>query len=435
MDSEECETCWICLEGNSEGGPCANARAPLELLHANRLIQPCRCPRVVHSVCLAKWQLSQSGRSEEKFCRFCKDRLPDWQENLALPGMAAVEPVMSVHFNGQTHMVKVKPGEDGRVAFIGDVRRLLRLRDNQEFSITFECKVPGHGMFLDLKGLSSYDAAVFCAAMTAVERQRLAAQKAAQKAAAAASSAAAAAAATAPAPAAPAATAPVAAAASTAAASSVRSGQSGSDADVAHPASRATSSTSAGSSSDAGTRGSQAGSGTSSPTSDTASSRARSGTSTSGPSVPSRPAAASAATGPAAAATAAGRAAAGQPPAAGSARTARITNAAVRASGRTSHDTYDSFCEVEPSHVDEAHGGAATETGGAHGGVAAALGRRKSHRSARHAPGAPGAAGAPGATATPGEEAHGNTHGASAPWFTRLLMCVTFDTGAESPRR
>ncbi|GIL71414.1 hypothetical protein Vretimale_2719 [Volvox reticuliferus] len=173
MDSnEDCEACWICLEGvegiDISPGP----------LHGNRLIKPCRCPRVVHSVCLAKWQLSQSGRSEEKFCRFCKERLPDWQANLALPGMGAVEPVMSVHFNGQTHMVKVKPGEEGRVAFIQDVRRLLRLRENQEFSITFECKVPGHGMFLDLKGLSSYDAAVFCAAMTAVERQRLAAQKA-----------------------------------------------------------------------------------------------------------------------------------------------------------------------------------------------------------------------------------------------------------------
>ncbi|EFJ51791.1 hypothetical protein VOLCADRAFT_103291 [Volvox carteri f. nagariensis] len=172
---EDNETCWICLEGvegvDISPGP----------LQSNRLIKPCRCPRVVHSVCLAKWQLSQSGKSEEKFCRFCKERLPDWQANLALPGMAAVEPVMSVHFNGQTHMVKVKSGEEGRMAFIQDVRRLLRLRDSQEFSITFECKVPGHGMFLDLKGLSSYDAAVFCAAMTAVERQRLAAQKAAQK--------------------------------------------------------------------------------------------------------------------------------------------------------------------------------------------------------------------------------------------------------------
>ncbi|GLI59255.1 hypothetical protein VaNZ11_001101 [Volvox africanus] len=173
MDTnEDCEMCWICLEG-MEGTDIS-----LGPLHGNRLIKPCRCPRVVHSVCLAKWQLSQSGKSEEKFCRFCKERLPEWQANLALPGMGAVEPVMSVHFNGQTHMVKVKPGEEGRVVFIQDVRRLLRLRENQEFSITFECKVPGHGMFLDLKGLSSYDAAVFCAAMTAVERQRLAAQKA-----------------------------------------------------------------------------------------------------------------------------------------------------------------------------------------------------------------------------------------------------------------
>ncbi|GLC44228.1 hypothetical protein PLESTB_000754900 [Pleodorina starrii] len=173
--NDDGDTCWICLEGveGSETHP-----GPV---HANRLIKPCRCPRVVHSVCLAKWQLSQSGRSEEKFCRFCRERLPDWQSNLALPGMGAVEPVMSVHFNGQTHMVKVRPGEEGRVAFIQDVRRLLRLRDSQEFSITFECKVPGHGMFLDLKGLSSYDAAVFCAAMTAVERQRVAAQKVQQQ--------------------------------------------------------------------------------------------------------------------------------------------------------------------------------------------------------------------------------------------------------------
>ncbi len=39
-------------------------------------------------------------------------------------------------------------------------------------------------MVLDLKGLSSYDAAVFCAAMTAVERQRIAAEKAQKKEAA-----------------------------------------------------------------------------------------------------------------------------------------------------------------------------------------------------------------------------------------------------------
>ncbi|PNH10567.1 hypothetical protein TSOC_002694 [Tetrabaena socialis] len=172
MDCDE-STCWICLEEEKD----ASTGPPGNTANTARLIRPCKCPRVVHAVCLAKWQLAQVSKSEEKFCRFCKDRLPDWQENLALPGMAAVEPVMSVHFNGHTHMVKVKPGEAGRLAFIGDVRRLLRLREHQEFSIAFECRVPGHGMFLDLKGLSSYDAAVFCAAMTAVERQRLARQR------------------------------------------------------------------------------------------------------------------------------------------------------------------------------------------------------------------------------------------------------------------
>ncbi len=42
-------------------------------------------------------------------------------------------------------MIKVKPGEEGRLAFIRDVRRMLKLKPEQEFNITFECKVPGHG--------------------------------------------------------------------------------------------------------------------------------------------------------------------------------------------------------------------------------------------------------------------------------------------------
>lgn len=48
--------CWICLEEASEDG-------------SHEMISPCKCPRKVHPQCLARWQLQQAGRHEEKFCR------------------------------------------------------------------------------------------------------------------------------------------------------------------------------------------------------------------------------------------------------------------------------------------------------------------------------------------------------------------------------
>jgi E3 ubiquitin-protein ligase DOA10 len=49
--------CWICLEEASENGD-------------HQLVSPCKCPRKVHPQCLARWQLQQAGRHEEKFCRY-----------------------------------------------------------------------------------------------------------------------------------------------------------------------------------------------------------------------------------------------------------------------------------------------------------------------------------------------------------------------------
>ncbi|PNW83548.1 hypothetical protein CHLRE_05g234660v5 [Chlamydomonas reinhardtii] len=462
LPDPEDDTCWICLEGindSAAGGAAGGAN--------NRLIQPCRCPRLVHSVCLAKWQLSQSGKSEEKFCRFCKDRLPDWQENLALPGMAAVEPVMSVHFNGQTHMVKVKPGEEGRVAFIQDVRRLLRLRDNQEFSITFECKVPGHGMFLDLKGLSSYDAAVFCAAMTAVERQRLAAQKA-QKAAAAAAAAAAgsstAAASTsvvqpaaagsgarpsACAPAATSASTPAAAAAAHSAsdapsvpaaapgarsagqaASDLRPSVTGSegaasDADVHHPASRAASSSSGASRQTLHQE--LLASGLSSGPHQAASSSAVAAGPTSASQVPLSLGSNGARSGAATAAVAGPS----QPAATGGAS----GNAATGRNARWRSNTFDSACEVEPEGsaggnsptASAAVGGAAA--GGAAATASAALGadrRKHAHRHQRNERSAQNASSVAAATGSPP---------AGAPsLLSRLFLCAGLgSTGVSRP--
>jgi hypothetical protein len=50
------EMCWICLEEAAENG-------------SHKLMSPCKCPRKVHPQCLARWQLQQAGRHEEKFCR------------------------------------------------------------------------------------------------------------------------------------------------------------------------------------------------------------------------------------------------------------------------------------------------------------------------------------------------------------------------------
>ena len=55
---EEHDVCWICLDGSSgEAGK-------------ESLMRPCLCPRRVHAKCIARWQLRQAGRPEEKHCRW-----------------------------------------------------------------------------------------------------------------------------------------------------------------------------------------------------------------------------------------------------------------------------------------------------------------------------------------------------------------------------
>ena len=43
------EVCFICLDGASHEAP---------------LLSPCACPRAVHRVCLARWQLQSAGKKE-----------------------------------------------------------------------------------------------------------------------------------------------------------------------------------------------------------------------------------------------------------------------------------------------------------------------------------------------------------------------------------
>lgn len=57
-------TCWICFDDSET---------------LSDLIRPCKCPHWVHRKCLAQWQERQRGKPEENTCRFCNQRLPEWQ--------------------------------------------------------------------------------------------------------------------------------------------------------------------------------------------------------------------------------------------------------------------------------------------------------------------------------------------------------------------
>jgi hypothetical protein len=82
-------------------------------------------------VCLA----SAAVCSEERHCRFCNESLPDWKEKMHA-GSKQSTPYMRVSFNGRTHKVPVKPGEQGQKEFSVAIRKLLNLPEEQEFDVS-----------------------------------------------------------------------------------------------------------------------------------------------------------------------------------------------------------------------------------------------------------------------------------------------------------
>ena len=73
--------------------------------------------------------------------------------------------------------MKVYPGPEGKAKFQNDVRRLLGLREDQTFHVNFECQPPGEEGRLELPGIDAFEAARFCASVTAgvraMERARV----------------------------------------------------------------------------------------------------------------------------------------------------------------------------------------------------------------------------------------------------------------------
>ena len=156
--SDDCPVCWICLDMGGE------------------LVYPCRCPRMAHKACLARWQLQSAGTRKETHCEFCDSVLPDWKDALSGPkhndGLSAPA-VMNVNFDGKTYSFEVEPGPDGYRKFTESIRMAFELPEDSELNITFTCDeptLPEVGSLLTLQGPGAYDAAVHCASLSAARR-------------------------------------------------------------------------------------------------------------------------------------------------------------------------------------------------------------------------------------------------------------------------
>ena len=158
--SDIIRTCWICFDD--------------EEYESNSLIIPCDCPKFVHEKCMARWQLHSAGKSEENNCRFCDKTLSDWKEVIIPQSLKEVIkdviPSMVVSLAGQSHLIPVSYGENGRIEFIESIKQIFELPDDADINIEFDCCDPTTGDPLKLDGLTGYDAAVYCAAISAANK-------------------------------------------------------------------------------------------------------------------------------------------------------------------------------------------------------------------------------------------------------------------------
>ena len=184
------EVCWICLEGST------NEKV--------ELIRPCKCPRVVHARCMARWQLQCSGKDEEVHCKFCNQDLPNWRETLfrdvmdddteqaprrassnataeqhdrkPKPAPDSVNGDIIVKFNNMSFRCRVRTGQEGLDDFMKQIREKCKIPEDKMncLNLTYRCKDPNTGTQMTLEGVnnSAFDAAVLCSAVQDKLKQR-----------------------------------------------------------------------------------------------------------------------------------------------------------------------------------------------------------------------------------------------------------------------
>lgn len=125
--------CWICSELYDAYG-----ELPVSLCH-------CPADRVVHPVCMVKWQLASIGRDDETTCRMCRATLPDWRDALRVPQA----PGCVIHFTDDFDHSDLFEGQATDIetelnARVGNFRQNFRQVPNgRRIEVTLATKVLG----------------------------------------------------------------------------------------------------------------------------------------------------------------------------------------------------------------------------------------------------------------------------------------------------
>lgn len=156
MEQDDTACCWICLESHPP------------------LVTPCKCPRLVHSACLAQWQLSQVSRDEELVCRFCNTPLEDWKPHVVPPDLKGrvnnVTPIVMVCYDGRVNWIPIEQGNSEHFTQI--IRDMYGFDENTVVSLTFTCKNPLNDQLVSLTGNRAFDAALHCSRVCCAARKR-----------------------------------------------------------------------------------------------------------------------------------------------------------------------------------------------------------------------------------------------------------------------
>lgn len=160
MNDNEDDICWICLETCSK--------------HER---SECGCKKMcVHKLCLAKWQLRQAGTTQEKVCRFCNEKLPDWRyvlrpdyclymDQVIVVKCVCMNREIGIPVTGgmeKSDFIKYLVSHVGGTYHEGDDTSIFK-------SVSFGCIIPDENQFINFKGIDSFDAMLFCARVCSKE--------------------------------------------------------------------------------------------------------------------------------------------------------------------------------------------------------------------------------------------------------------------------
>ena len=102
VSCEDGDECWICLD--------ASVSNP-----ENPIISPCRCPRVCHKNCLARWQLE----SNERNCRFCGEDQSRWKMK------SPKKYTIFIAYKQRTYKLTINPNTYNEANFVRQIKMLL----------------------------------------------------------------------------------------------------------------------------------------------------------------------------------------------------------------------------------------------------------------------------------------------------------------------